>query len=174
MIKGGKGGARTLTGLKFESRISLKERFNTLKGYSVKDGVLTFKGREVAQLYKKYELYSKLLDKQKIKWKEIIAKKLLPDDMALVFSNKTLYIIEMKFQAVGGSVDEKLQTCHFKLGQYKKLLSGTDLKVQYVYVLNDWFKKPEYKDVLNYIREVGCHYFFEELPLDFLGLPIPK
>ena len=56
MIKGGKGGARTLTGLKFESRISLKERFNTLKGYSVKDGVLTFKGREVAQLYKKYEL----------------------------------------------------------------------------------------------------------------------
>jgi hypothetical protein len=37
--------------------------------------------------------------------------------------------------------------------------------------LNDWFKKPEYKDVLNYINSVNCHYKFGKLPLAWLGLP---
>ena len=86
-------------------------------------------------------------------------------------ANNTLFVVELKFQEVAGSVDEKLQTCHFKLRQYRKLLNGTDVKVEYLYVLNGWFKKPEYVDVLEYIKEVGCHYFFEELPLKFLGLP---
>jgi len=48
------------------------------------------------------------------------------------------------------------------------------LKVKYVYVLSDWFKHKSYKDVLDYINSVGCHYFFEILPFDFLGLPVSK
>mgnify|MGYP001591475146 CR=1 FL=1 len=38
---------------------------------------------------------------------------------------------------------------------------------------NDWFGKKEYKDVLEFVRLVGCYYFFHEIPLDFLGLPQP-
>ena len=45
------------------------------------------------------------------------------------------------------------------------------LTVQYVYVLNDWFRQPGYRDVLEYIRSVDCHYVFGELPLAWLGLP---
>jgi|SRR3989344_6704213 len=171
MIKGGIGGAKTLTGLRFESRSDLRQKFGSLKDYLINDNVILFKNKPVAYLFKKYELYTKFLDQRKVDWKSIITKKLLPDDVIYVLSNNTLFVVELKFQEVAGSVDEKLQTCHFKLRQYRKLLNGTGVKVEYVYVLNDWFKKNEYKDVLEYIKEVGCHYFFEELPLKFLGLP---
>jgi hypothetical protein len=80
----------------------------------------------------------------------------------------------MKFQEVAGSVDEKLQTCDFKNKQYTKLLSPLGISVKYTYILSDWFKDQSYKDVLEYVRSVGCYYFFNELPLDFLGLPKPK
>lgn len=80
---------------------------------------------------------------------------------------------EIKFQEVVGSVDEKLQTCGFKNEQYSKLLAPLGIAVKYVYVLCDWFKKDEYKDVLGYVQSVSCYYFFNELPLDFLGLPKP-
>ena len=57
--------------------------------------------------------------------------------------------------------------------QYKKLLTPLNISVKYVCVLNDWFKKKEYKSVLDYVKSVGCYYFFNELPLDFLDLPVP-
>jgi hypothetical protein len=97
----------------------------------------------------------------------------LPDDAIYILKDKILYIVEMKFQIVAGSVDEKLQTCDFKNKQYKKLLAPLGISVKYVYVLSDWFKKTEYKDVLEFIKSVGCYYFFNELPLEFLGLPKP-
>jgi hypothetical protein len=76
----------------------------------------------------------------------------------------------MKFQYVAGSVDEKLQTCDFKKKQYTKLLREAGIKVEYIYVLNDWFAKPDYRNVLEYVKEVGCHYFFNEIPLKTIGL----
>jgi hypothetical protein len=84
--------------------------------------------------------------------------------------DKTIYIIEKKFQAGSGSVDEKLQTCDFKKKQYIKLFKPLNIKVEYYYVLNDWFRKPEYNDVFEYIESVGCKYFIEELPLEEVGL----
>ena len=107
----------------------------------------------------------------KVDWKPIISKQLLPDDALLVVVRETLFIIEVKYQQVAGSVDEKLQTCDFKRKQYLKLVAGLGLKVEYVYVLNDWFKAPGYKDVLDYIHSVNCHYKFNTLPLAWLGLP---
>lgn len=43
-----------------------------------------------------------------------------------------------------GSVDEKLQTCDFKRKQYLKMVHSLGLKVEYVYVLNDWFKNTKF------------------------------
>ena len=37
----------------------------------------------------------------------------------------------------------------------------------------DWFRNEKYKDVLNYIIDMGCDYYFEYLPLKRLGLPVP-
>jgi hypothetical protein len=82
--------------------------------------------------------------------------------------------VEIKFQSVAGSVDEKLQTCDFKTKQYKKLMSQLNIEVEYIYILNDWFKKPEYKDTLDYIISVNCQYYFQYIPLHKLNLPLPK
>nr|WP_252320048.1 hypothetical protein [Spiroplasma endosymbiont of Lariophagus distinguendus] len=70
------------------------------------------------------------------------------------------------------SVDEKLQTCDFKRKQWQKLLSILNCKIEYWYLLSDWFKKPEYKDTLNYIIDSNCRYFFNYIPLKELGLPL--
>ena len=173
MIRGGKGGAKTQSGLKFESRVDLRSVFEKMNGYSTDDNDLLFKGKKVAQLFKKHDLYKGFLPKHNIDWKEKISKQLLPDETVFVLANNTLFIIEMKFQGVAGSVDEKLQTCDFKKKQYQKLLGGTGIKVEYCYVINDWFNNKSYRDTLNYIQSVGCFYFFGELPLSFLGLPQP-
>ena len=68
-------------------------------------------------------------------------------------------------------MDEKLQTCDFKKKQYQKLMSFLGIKVEYFYLLNDWFREYKYTDVLNYINSVGYHYFFNFIPLSSLKLP---
>jgi len=172
MIKDGKGGARTLTGLRFESRVDLHKVIESVKGYEVKGNDVFFSGKKVAEIHRKNDLYKKLLEPKKVDYSKLISKRLLPDDAVFVLKNNTLFIIEIKFQNVAGSVDEKLQTCDFKNKQYNKLLKPLCISVKYVYVLSDWFKKSEYKDVLDYVIGVGCYYFFNEIPLDFLGLPL--
>ncbi|MEK6927159.1 MAG: hypothetical protein AABX11_01885 [Nanoarchaeota archaeon] len=174
MIEGGKGGAKTLTGLDFEQKIELRNAFTKFKEYTIKNDDLLYNGKVVANMYKKDKFYKKFLEPRGIDVRKILSKKLLPDDALFIILSNTLFIVEMKFQKVAGSVDEKLQTCDFKRKQYQRLLSGTEIRVEYVYILNDWFKDFHYKDVLDYIKGVGCHYFFEELPFSFLGLPEPE
>ena len=174
MIKGGVGGAKTKTGLGFEYKSDLGSAFTKFREYTISKGDLFFNGTVIAKLFKKHDLYKRFLEPKGVNYQSIISKKLLHDEAIYVLANDILFIIEMKFQEVAGSVDEKLQTCDFKKKQYEKLLSGTKIKVEYVYVLSDWFKHPSYKDVLDYIKSVKCHYFFETLPFNFLGLPEPK
>ena len=174
MIEGGKGGGRTVTGLKFEKRTDILKVIKNTPGYTVdKKHTIYFNGQQVAQSFKKYALYV-YLDLKGVDYIQYISKRLLPDEALYVFKNDTVFIIELKFQRTPGSVDEKLQTCDFKLRQYKKLFAPLNKKVEYVYILNDWFKKGEYKDVLEYVRSVGCEYYFDELPLNRLGLPTPE
>lgn len=177
MKKDGTGGEKTITGLNFEKKVDLYKLLEKISGYCLKKskdraGVdVYFEGQLVARCFRKYEFY-KFLAENKIEWKKLISRKLLPDDTMLVIVRETLFIIEVKYQQVAGSVDEKLQTCDFKRKQYLKLVTPLGLKVEYVYVLSDWFKKKEYKDVLDYIHSVNCHYKFNEIPLAWLGLPV--
>ena len=178
MKKGGVGGANTKTGLIFEKRVSLRELFQSLPGYSVQqfDGaglLLYYDDDLVARMFEKHAFY-KFLTEEGVDWQSILSKRLLPDDALLVVVRETLFVVEVKFQQTRGSVDEKLQTCDFKRKQYVKLTHSLGLKVEYVYVLNDWFKKPEYEDTLDYIHSVNCHYRFNEIPLSWLGLPVPR
>jgi len=179
MKKGGTGGSNTLTGLNFEGKVDLYKLLTKIPGYRIEKSKLRagvdvyFEDKLVARCFRKYDFY-KFLDENNINWKDIVSKKLLPDDSLLVIVRDTLFIIEVKYQQVAGSVDEKLQTCDFKRKQYLRLVTPLGLKVEYVYVLSDWFKKPEYKDVLDYIQSVNCHYKFGELPLSWLGLPAKK
>jgi len=174
MIRGGIGGANTKTGLYFEEEADFLNLIKKQKGYKVENNMVFYNGKKVAMTFRKYELY-KYLEEKGIDYKKFISKKILPDDAIFVITNNTLFIIEVKFQKVVGSTDEKLQTCDFKIKQYKKLLSQLNVEVQYIYVLNKWFEKPEYKDVLDYIISInGCSYYFYYLPLQKIGLPVPE
>jgi len=173
MIFQGTGGANTKTGLTFEGKTDLTQFLSEQKDYAVTDGVVFYKGEHIARIFKKYGFY-KFLEELGVDWRQQISKRLLPDDSMYVIVANTLFVIECKFQQVAGSVDEKLQTCDFKKKQYQKLLSKANIEVEYIYLLSDWFRKPEYKDVLDYIHSVHCYYFFEYIPLAKLGLPVPE
>lgn len=173
MIEKGKGGGNTITGLNFEKETDIIELLKSKKDYTIKNNIIFYQNKEVARNIRKHALY-KYLESQGVDYKKIISKKLLPDEAIYVIINNTLFIIEVKFQKVAGSVDEKLQTCDFKRKQYAKLMAPLNIEVEYIYILSDWFKKGEYKDVLDYIISVGCQYYFRYLPLQKLGLPMPE
>lgn len=157
MIIGGTGGANTnLHGLQFEKNTDLKTMFKNA-GIEIDAG--KFHGKAG------FSSYLKTLG---VDIDSIWSKGLRPDEA--LFLGDTVYIIEKKWQQVEGSVDEKLQTCDFKKKQYEKAVADLGLKVEYVYLLNDWFQNPKYKDVMDYIESVGCHYFFNEIPLDFFKM----
>jgi hypothetical protein len=177
MKAGGIGGGNTVSGLHFETRCDLVTLLEQNTGYQVRvvsgqaglgiyhDGVL------LARTFKKHAFY-RFLEEEGVDWRSKVSCQLLPDDAILVIVRKTLHIVEVKFQAVAGSVDEKLQTCDFKRKQYLKMVSDLGLSVAYIYVLNSsWFGQDRYRDVLEYIRSVNCDYCFDVLPLAWLGLP---
>ncbi|EAJ0468248.1 hypothetical protein CA700_00420 [Campylobacter upsaliensis] len=171
MIANGIGGANTKTGLVFEGKVDLAAFLSRQSGYIVdSDGRVFYDDELVAQIFKKHKFYSFLQDRG-LNWRDIISKKLLPDDSIYIIINNTFFIIECKFQQVAGSVDELL-VCDFNKKQYQKLLSNLNMEVEYVYLLSNWFRKPEYRDVLDYIISVNCRYYFEYIPLQIFGLPI--
>lgn len=173
MIKSGKGGGNTRTGLVFEGKTDLSKFLEQQPHYSVVGHDVFYNEDKVAEVYKKHNFYSVFLKKLEIDWKKHISKKLLPDDSIFVLMNNNLFIIECKHQEVAGSVDEKLQTCDFKKKQYKKLMSAANIDVEYIYLLDNWFRNERYADVLDYIHSVECDYYFEYIPLTRLGLPVP-
>jgi hypothetical protein len=165
--------------LRFERKVDFQKLVVSIPGYSVqkvpgKAGMgVFFDDRLVARCFKKHDFYE-FLAESKIDWRQVLSQKPLPYDALFVLVRETLFIIEVKYQQVAEYVYRKLQTCDFKRKQYLKLVTPLGLKVEYIYVLGDWFKKPEYKDVLDYINSVNCHYKFDELPLAWLGLPTRK
>ena len=100
MIRGGVGGGKTKVGLKFESRVDIRKVFEKAPHYAVKENVVYFNDQKVAQLFQKHKLYKDLLEKNGIDYSTLISKKLLPGDAVLVLGNKTLFIVEIKFQEV--------------------------------------------------------------------------
>ncbi len=164
------GGAKTnLNGLKFEQETSLNSAL-LAEGYAVKGNTvyngLIIKGYSVP----KYELYKHFKHLRDGQWKNYISKQLLPDEAFYNVSNNTIYIIEKKFQEKSGSVDEKIQTCGFKLLEYKRMFDPVGIDVVYIYILSDWFNDQKYDDVKQYILDNDCYFYFNEIPLDDLGL----
>jgi hypothetical protein len=163
------GGANTnLNGLDFEGRTDLLSALNKHPEFEVNGNSVMKNGKLVALYFEKHNLYKNFLKPKGIDYKTVLSKKILPDGAILV--DNTIYIIEKKFQGGSGSVDEKLQTCDFKKQQYIKLFSPLNINVEYYYVLNEWFDKPQYTDVFEYIESVGCRYFIVDLPLEAIGL----
>lgn len=173
MKKGGTGGGNTKTGLIYEGKVDLATFIAAQKNYTVKGSEVLYNGECVAHIFKKYTFY-KYLEAKGVDWRKHLSRQLLPDNAIYVIVNNTMFILEVKTQHGEGSVDEKLQTCDFKKKQYQKLLFQLNMEVEYIYILDEWFKHPKYKDVLDYVISVGCQYYFNYIPLQKLGLPIPQ
>ena len=85
-----------------------------------------------------------------------------PDEAYIAPESNRVYIIEKKFQQTSGSVDEKIQTGVFKKYHYGKLFPN--YRISYIYCLSDWFRKAEYKSVLDYLIENQIPVFWGNDP----------
>ena len=165
----GGGAATNANGLLFEQTTSLNDALID-NGYRVSsDGKVCNSAGLILGYSKSKHTFIRFLEENNVDL-SVNSDKLLPDDAFINRMNRTVYIIEKKFQSVAGSVDEKLQTCLYKKIQYNKLVSQLGYDIAYTYVLSDWFRQPKYRDVLEFIENVGCCYYFNEIPLDYLGL----
>lgn len=167
--KYGGGASTNANGLLFEQTTSLDAALVAsgyiVKGYEVYDGT-----KKMGYSVQKHKLYSLFLNPNGIDYTNYNSKKWLPDECFINVVNKVAYIIEKKFQTHSGSADEKLPGCHFKKMEYEKLFAPLGYEVEYLYVFNDWFLQDKYKDTLDYIKKTNCEYFFNAIPLPFLGL----
>ena len=156
MIKNGTGGATTKNGLKFQND---PRTFHTHLHSNMQ------------RLETGYELYSLIKEKTGKKYTEYLSKRIIPDECYIDLKNKIFKAYEKKTQSGDGSVDEKLQTCAYKIHILRKacaLLNIPPENVTYTYTLDQWFNDVKYKDTLEYIKATpGCDY--EILPFKFKG-----
>ena len=153
------GGAQTnINGLRFERDTDLLRVIDSISEYNVEGNKIYSNSNLVAEYFSKHSLYTSFLEPNGIDYRKYISAKLLPDDAFIV--RNTCYIIEKKYQNVGGSVDEKLVTFTFKKEQYQKMFAPLNINVEFYYLLNDWFEKDRYRDTLAYIEDKGSRYFF--------------
>ena len=174
------GGATTNRhGLLFEQRVSLSTILGTsfepelyLNGQNVYVVSESNQQLIIGSFFKKYGFIRDFIapnfpdaiqrrPRHKIEIAEDTWSKTMEPDNVLFLGN-TVNIIEIKYQQVKGTVDEKLQTCEFKKNQYERLLPT--YAVNYIYFLSSWYLDPQYRDVLNFIYSKGCFYFFPETP----------
>jgi len=80
-----------------------------------------------------------------------------PDEIFINTYNKKLVIIEKKFQKVGGSACEKIQTCIFKKDNFE--MQYPNYQIILIYVLSDWFKE-NCESELEYLIKNDFHFFF--------------
>lgn len=166
------GGAQTnINGLRFEQTTSLNDLLEE-HGFEVINCEVIRGNRLVGMSVPKKKIYIKFLTPRGIDYRNYNSKGWQPDEAFVNLLNNTVYIIEKKFQNCSGSVDEKLPNCHFKKLEYEKLFTPLNFKVEFVYILSDWFMDSQYLDTLAYIKMMGCHYYFNTLPIEFLGLNI--
>jgi hypothetical protein len=85
-------------------------------------------------------------------------KSLQPDECYIDEENKTINIIEKKFQQSSGSVDEKIQTGDFKRWFYKE--QYPEYTIKYCYCLSDWFKQKRYNPEFRYLKNHNIKVFY--------------
>ena len=98
---------------------------------------------------------------------------LQPDTAIFDSALSKLTIIEKKQQEVGGSVDEKLQTCDFKLWYYQDVCKPAGVKVDMYWQLGPWFTQDgRYQKVFDYMQQKSSYLVFDvDLPLQQILSP---
>lgn len=155
----------TTTGLKFEEKVHIGGKGIDLSKDNLRKYIeklfpdSLFSLSHITQWNRDKEKFAKGVQ-------PILSKELKPDEAYFNPKELTLKIYEKKTQNGGGSADEKLQTCAFKIAEYRKIAKylGVPLEnVTYTYILDEWFKNPRYRDSLEFVKMTdGCDYMFVE------------
>ena len=158
----GAGGSNTnKNGLEFERNIDLKKNYTILSKKNKINEIneIRFNGTDTHFIEvpkKKLQKYMK--SKNKMNTTITIAHGCKEPDEAYIDENKKLlFIIEKKFQQVGGSVCEKLQTAVFKREHYRDLFP--EYRIEYIYCLSDWFIK-NCKAEIQFLNKNNFKIFF--------------
>lgn len=166
------GGAQTNHyGLQFEQSTSLNEALIN-KGFKIyNDYDVYYNDKFLGFSINQAKFSTFFLRNKGIDFRDYNSKRWDPDEAFINEINKTVYIIEKKFQHSSGSVDEKLATFLFKTHEYEKLVHPIGYSVQYIYLLSsEWFKQPQYDDYYEFMDMYNCSYYFDILPLEAIGL----
>ncbi len=166
------GGANTnINGLHFEQTTSLNAALLNA-GFSIDNNFDVYDKNGFIGYSINQDKFSTIFLRQRgVDDRAINSKRWNPDEAFINERNKTVYIIEKKFQHTSGSVDEKLATFPFKIREYKRLLDLIGYDLVYMYLLSsDWFDAPKYQDYFDYMDELGCPHYFDNLPLSAIGL----
>lgn len=139
----------TTDGLVFEQNMNDISKLKTIynqKGMSLPEDL---KQISINEMLSKRQLTRKSV-------REKIGSLKSPDFIYFSESEQKLFLFEVKKQEVNGTVDEKLETFKFKLTYFRKLkqiLGYHNFKMEYTYLLNEFFKKEKYNFVLNQINK---------------------
>jgi hypothetical protein len=158
----GAGGTNTnKNGLSYEEITDLKDRFKSCDVNKYDDICeIVFEGYDRTFIKANKTALHKYMNKNGEKKTDLqpAAGCKQPDEAYIDKDNNIVFIIEKKFQQGSGSVDEKIQTGPFKKIHYQELFPN--FKIYYIYCLSDWFKRDEYKSVLNYLRQNDIPIFW--------------
>jgi hypothetical protein len=123
-------------------------------------------------IFYKAGIYRYFFEPRGIDARSLFSARLEPDSAVYSHSKRTLTIIEKKQQTGAGSVAEKLQTCDYKRHYYEKLLEGTGIKLDIVWLLGQYFKDNEagLQSVFEYMKDKGSRHYFLEIPISELKL----
>ena len=154
----GAGGTNTnKNGLPYEELTDLKQKYTVISSEKYCDIIKFLDYDKEFKTSKKKRVFKCMKDKINNKIEDGHGCK-EPDECYIDEENKNLFIIEKKFQQVGGSVCEKIQTPDFKIWQYSRKFP--EYKIIYIYCLSDWFKD-------NCKAEIE-YYKYKKIPF-FLG-----
>ena len=135
----GAGGSKTTkNGSPYEDNTELNDHYTEIQTnkHSKK---IKFKGSDNIYVTTKQSDFNKYLnDKINTDIKALHGTK-RPDEAFINENDKTIFIIEKKFQQTSGSKCECIQTATNKKRNYQKRIP--EYKIVYIYCLSDWFKK---------------------------------
>ncbi len=81
----GTGGGNTVTGIKFEREVDFLTSLEKMSSYKIADSQqgaghdVFYRDELVARCFKKYDFY-RFLDEKGVDWRNLISKRLVPDD----------------------------------------------------------------------------------------------
>lgn len=160
----------TTSGLIFEEKSNLRKELLKIPKLEIVGDIVYHKltNKKLGVLVEKSK-FTRYLKSVGLNYSDFVEKKKLPDSSIIILNNDeiptSLIIIENKFQKTPGSADEKITTGPYKRKYYLKIVSKLQIKVDFIYIFNDWFMEG-YKDELEYLKEENIQYYFNEIPIN--------